>query len=184
MSERAIRLVRWCLLTGAALLLVGFGALAALTRLAPAAGFETFIIRGASMEPGIPLGALVLAGRVEPSDVRRDDVVTLRLPSGVIVTHRAVRLVDLPDGRYLETRGDANEASDPALVPATAVVGVVDWYLPGAGFALALMALPSGLLSTSSFVGTLLLAGWLLSDEEEQEEGADELSRELNATPA
>jgi signal peptidase I len=79
-----------------------------------------------------------------------------------VFTHRVVRLAQLPDGTYLQTKGDANEDNDPSLIPARDVIGRVALALPMAGYAIALLSTLQGVVFLIS-LGLVLLAGaWLL----------------------
>jgi signal peptidase len=150
-----------------AVLGVGVGA-----RLAPMAGYEFFSIRSGSMEPALPVGSLAIVAN-DASNLTAGQAVAFRLPSGVVVTHRIVEVVENDTGTYLRTQGDANEDPDPSLVPATAVVGKVQMSLPLIGFVLAMLGMPIGLVAILSVAATLITGIWLL-EELEQLEGDDD----------
>ena len=127
-------------------------------------GYRGVVISGSSMTPSIPLGSLVFE-TVEPaSQIAPGDVVTLSLPQGPIVTHRVTRTANLDGRLYLELKGDANTEPDAALYSASAVAGVVRFHLPLAGFALAFLGIPTGILCVLSMLGSLLAAIWLLEE--------------------
>jgi signal peptidase len=77
-------------------------------------------------------------------------------PEQAVFTHRIVRVVERADGLWLETKGDANEAPDPALVPAGAVVGRVSLAISGIGYVIAALSTSSGLLLAAGLAGVLL----------------------------
>ena len=147
------------------LLLVGVGLIAGLSAVAPMVGHHLFIIRSGSMEPAIPVGALVVvsekaaAKRLEPGDV-----VTMRTPSGTVVTHRIIRTADIAGQRHIETKGDASPTADPVLIPVDWVVGRVIVSLPVAGFLLAYLATPLGIMAVVLMAGSLLTAVWVIED--------------------
>ena len=122
------------------------------------------VIAGSSMEPALPRGALIGPAVVDPADIAADDILTVRADNNVIVTHRVARVVDLPEGRFFELKGDANATADPQLVPAGAVIGRVDLQVPYAGYVLALLSMPSGLIFLLTALGGVLVAIWLLED--------------------
>jgi signal peptidase len=164
-------LVRWArrilsatfALLAASVLLVGLGA-----RVAPAAGLELFSIRSGSMEPQLTIGSLAIVERkTEGLSVGR--AVAFRLPSGVVVTHRVIEVVETANGTFLRTRGDANEDPDPSLVPMSAVIGPVMASLPLLGFLLAMLGMPIGLVTLLSVAATLITAIWLLEELEQME---------------
>jgi len=145
-------------------------ALVVLARVIPAAlGGTTFVVGGPSMEPTIPVGSAVYAAPVKASDLRTGDVVSLQVgPMHAVFTHRVVRLVTLPDGRYLETKGDANDHPDPAVVPVSDVVGRVAISVPYAGYGIAVLSTIQGVAFVVMLGLTLLVAAWLLETFEDE----------------
>jgi signal peptidase I len=139
-----------------------------LGRVAPLTGRETLIIGGASMEPQIHLGAAVVIEPVTPADLRVGDIVSLRSGSGkgTIFTHRIARIVQRPDGLWIETKGDANPIVDPSMTPASQVVGRVEFDIPFAGYLLRLLSLPSGILMVVCLAGLLLGLAWFVESVE------------------
>lgn len=157
---RRTLLALWVALIGVVLALV------LVTHVAGPLGYRIVIIRGSSMTPTIPLGALAFEQPIQAGAIAPGDVVTLALPQGTIVTHRVTRVVARDGQVFVETRGDANADADPSLQPATAVTGVVRFYLPVAGFALAFLGIPTGIMSVVSMLGSLLMVVWLLEEVE------------------
>jgi signal peptidase len=155
MARRAVGLT-WIALF---VLLVGFSLL---THIAPLTGRQLFTIVGGSMEPSIPIGSLVVATPTDAMTIAVGDVVTIRADNGVVVTHRVSRVVDLPEGRYFELKGDANQSPDGGLVPARAIVGAADQYVPYAGYAQAFLSKLAGLIAALSVLGALFVAYMLL----------------------
>lgn len=96
-------------------------------------GFMMFRVVTGSMEPEIPTGALLIAREVEIETIQLGDIVCFRSQLadiwGKIVTHRVVGITENPVGNILlETKGDANLASDIFLVNQSNFVGKVVWY--------------------------------------------------------
>src|SRR3989304_9225382 len=89
----AIVLVRRVLIGAWVLVLVGLIGLAVSPRLN-----TTFIIRGGSMEPAIPLGSLVSLDFPPANAIRAGDVVTITAENGGVIPHRVVRAAELPGG--------------------------------------------------------------------------------------
>lgn len=155
LARRAVGLIEIALFA----VLIGFSLF---THIAPLTGRELFIVGGGSMEPSIPIGSLVLATRTDATTVALGDVVTVRADNGVVFTHRITRVVDLPDGRYFETKGDANPSPDGGLVPARAIVGATEQYVPYAGYARDFLSSVPGVVTALSVLGALLLTYLLL----------------------
>jgi signal peptidase len=154
------------------LLMLCVVALLVLARVLPAAtGGTTFVVGGGSMEPTIPVGSAVLAVPVAPTDLRQGDVVSIRVgPRNAVFTHRVVRVATLPDGIYVETKGDGNEHPDPALLPASSVIGRVSLHIPFVGYGLALLNSINGVTFLIA-LGIVLLAGaWLLETIEDEQQ--------------
>jgi signal peptidase I len=162
MNLRLIRIVRRAVgLVGIALfcLLAGFSIF---TRAAPLLGAQLYIVGGGSMEPAIPTGSLALVAHVDPGAVRLGDVVTIRGESGVVITHRVSRVVDEPEGRFFELKGDANRTPDAGLVPAAAIVGSAGQFIPYAGYAQSYLSTLAGQAAALAILGAFLLAYVLL----------------------
>lgn len=128
-------------------------------------GFMMFRVVTGSMEPTIPVGALLITKEVDISGIRVDDIVCFRTEVaeiwGRIVTHRVVNIFEADyGGILLETKGDANLVADGYLVDELSFVGKVVWHT-GDGSVLAnLLAL---FTSKIGFLGCIVLPVLLLS---------------------
>ena len=138
-----------------------------LARGAPLLGRQSIVIGGGSMEPTIGLGSAIVIHAVDPASLMVDDIVSMRVgPAQTTFTHRIVAVVDREDGRWIRTKGDANAAPDPTLVPASAVIGRVELIIPFAGYLLAVLSLPTGVMFVLGLAATLLAVAWLLESVE------------------
>ena len=145
--------------------------------LGPRLGHQPLVIRGGSMSPTFSFGSVVDATAVPSDQLAPGDVVSVRAPNGVIDTHRVSRVITRPDGIYLETKGDANSTADPVLVPASAVIGRIDFRLPLVGYLIYMLSTASGVLSLFCLALTLLLSIWLLEDLEGGDDPGGESDR-------
>lgn len=143
----------------------------AVAHLAPMVGFQPVVVSGRSMEPSIPSGSLVLLDARDPTEIAVGDVVTRRTASGTLVTHRVVRVAQIEGVAHFETRGDASGSADPVLAAPGEIAGTVALHLPVAGYVIAYLRQPTGILSVLGLLLTLLLAANLL-DEIERDRGA------------
>ena len=144
--------------------LIAFGILVpAASILAPAIGREVFAIRGQSMSPTIPMGAAIVVVERPIDEIDVGDIVTWRAANGAYVTHRVIQIVEENGQPFFQTKGDANDSPDPSAVPADAMVGVVEAWVPAAGYALIMMSTPTGLVSWLSFGLALLATDALLA---------------------
>ena len=156
----ARRVADGALLTLFALVAVGL----VLGRVMPMTGHPTAIIRGGSMSPTISLGSAIVLQPVSASQLAPGDIVTMRVgPRQSIFTHRIVQLLTLDGIPFIETKGDANAAPDGATVPVSAVIGRVVWWIPLAGFLLALLSVPIGVVFVLGLGLTLGTVAFLLA---------------------
>ncbi len=182
----ALRLTRWLLDLALIALVLSVLSLVLAANIGPAIGHQMVVIRGSSMSPAIPLGAVVDITSVKPQDLKVGDVVTITSPGGTVYTHRIARIVTQPDGMYIETQGDAVGHPDSPLQPVSEVTGRVTYSLPFLGFLLYMLTIPTGVVSIFSLAITMLLCIWLLEDLEQhqvqdQEPYECELARTLDA---
>jgi signal peptidase len=155
-----LRRVSDALLIGV-ILVVLFGVF--LGRIVPLTGRQTLII-GGSMEPAVPMGAAIVIEPVPATELAVGDVVSLRtgIESRSVFTHRITRIIARADGLWIETKGDANAHADPSITPASQVIGRVEQTIPYAGFLLALLSIPIGVLFVVLTAGCLIACSWLL----------------------
>ena len=134
-------------------------------------GFMMFRVVTGSMEPEIPTGALLIAREVPIETIQLGDIVCFRTQLsdiwGKIVTHRVVNIMENPVGSILlETKGDANLASDIFFVDQNNFVGKVVWYTESKSIFAGIMSLFTnkiGFLGCIVFP-TLFISGLILKD--------------------
>jgi signal peptidase len=103
-----------------------------------AVGMATFVVTGASMEPTIHKGSLVIDQPVTADKLRLGDVITFDHYDQT-TTHRIVGIEGSANGRMFSTKGDANQVTDPEPLTFPGQVGVVKLAVPGLGYAVAWM---------------------------------------------
>lgn len=135
--------------------------LVALPVVLPALGHQVYVVQGASMQPAIPLGSVVVVHAVDPTEVRVGQVVTFRLPHGTMVTHR-VTGITVEGPLTFQTKGDASPTADPTPVPASALMGGVEYSVPGLGFVMYALDSTPGAILAMAILGALLLVAWSL----------------------
>jgi signal peptidase I len=134
-----------------------------LGKLVPLTGRQTIVIGGGSMEPAVPLGSAVIIKPVDAAALTVGDIVSLKAgPQNALYTHRIVAVIDRPDGRWVQTKGDANADQDPTLVHASAIVGRTEMVIPLAGYLIVLLSIPAGVLFLIGLAASLLAGAWLL----------------------
>lgn len=138
-------------------------ALLALAFFVPLPGnLEARIVQSGSMEPAIPVGALVLVTPQEhyaPGDVIMFGEDTKSLPT----THRVVEVVREEGATAYVTKGDANEEADQALAAHSAVFGSVALSVPRLGYVLDFARSREGFLFMAVIPAALILLDELLA---------------------
>ncbi len=95
-------------------------------------GCSFFRVATGSMEPTIPVGALIMTKEEDISNVVVDDIVSFyskeQYMQGRIITHRVIGRDVMDNGQVrLTTRGDANSSADVHFVDADNYIGRVIW---------------------------------------------------------
>ncbi|WP_369373558.1 signal peptidase I [Promicromonospora sp. Populi] len=102
-----------------------------------AAGATPYVVLTDSMEPGLPVGTLVVSRLVAPEKVRTGTVITYQLRSGQeqLVTHRVVGIGMTVGGeRTYLTQGDSNDVPDAQPVRDVQVRGAAWYHVPYLGY--------------------------------------------------
>ncbi len=138
--------------------------------------YELYIVTSGSMEPGIPVGSLVVVDTEATPEA--GDVVAYTM-GGNVTTHRLISINE--DGTTV-TQGDAMTQPDPFVVGIDDIDGVVVLVSPGLGKAIAFLSTPAGFATAAiaivglALVGSALIGGRRRTDslDEELEPGAQE----------
>jgi signal peptidase I len=166
-SVRSMRLARRALDGLLVALVAAILVALVLGRLVPFFGGTTLVVSGPSMGEAVPIGAAAVATPVDPRDLAVGDIVSMKVGARqAIFTHRVIRIVDRDGEVWLETKGDANPDPDPAIVPASAVIGRVSLVVPDAGYLLALLSTVFGLAFIVGLAAFLITGAWLLESAE------------------
>ncbi len=98
-------------------------------------GNKLVTITSGSMTPLYPVGSTIMMDpNIDKSGVQVGQVITFSTRSGLTVTHRVVERVQNKnlEGVWYQTKGDANNAPDADLTPASAVIGLslgeIPWW--------------------------------------------------------
>jgi signal peptidase I len=112
-------------------------AVAAVTTLAPLAGYPVLTVLTGSMEPTLPVGSVVIDRTIEAADAGPGDIVTFPSPrdQAKLLTHRVQRLTVRGGRAYFVTRGDANDTAERWNTGADAEIGRVLYAIPRLGYA-------------------------------------------------
>lgn len=96
-------------------------------------GYTMFRVVTGSMEPTIPVGALLICRSEEIGQIQMGDVICFQTQeaqiAGKIVTHRVVEIFSGAEGiTLLRTQGDANLVADSYFVDQANMIGKVIWH--------------------------------------------------------
>lgn len=109
--------------------------------------YKALVVYSGSMEPTIPVGAVIIDTPIAAQDVKVGDVITFSRPDrpNELVTHRVVKIVNGPNGqREWTTKGDANAQPDSWVVQAAGTGYKYDFNIPYIGWGLNWMQQPLG----------------------------------------
>jgi len=97
-------------------------------------GRQLLIVTSGSMVPTFRPGDVVLVEKRRPEQLHPGMIVTFQAPGAQeLTTHRIVALHRMPQGTFIQTKGDANATADPNLSPVTSVFGVLTGTVPWVG---------------------------------------------------
>jgi signal peptidase len=122
-------------------------------------GHTVLVVSGASMEPAIAKGSLLVVRPALPSTLAVGDVVTYHR-GGRTVTHRITAIEEFGEARTFSMKGDANAMADPEPVAFEDRAGLLVAHVPLAGYVLGLVQAYGRLLSLAL---ALLIALWLIA---------------------
>lgn len=124
-------------------------------------GWEPQVVLSGSMEPSLPTGSVAFVVERAPEDIREGDILTFRQPgkSHRLVSHRVVEVLEGSNGPFFKTKGDANDAPDPWLVPPDAVVGTVRFTIPYMGYVTQHARTPAGFALLVAAPAALIITG-------------------------
>lgn len=133
--------------------------------LAPALGFDRYVITGGSMGDAVPIGSIAFEEVVPVAELATGDVITYEPPaeSGEegLVTHRIVTLRERDGSAVMRTKGDANlvpdrwrfELSKPTqsrVVFAVPLAGYAIGALGDRNLRMALIGIPAALIGAGA----------------------------------
>ena len=132
----------------AATLVVAVAAMPSVTPL------RTQLIVSGSMDPTIPVGALVVTAPLE-EQAAVGDIITFANPfrDGTVV-HRVVAIEVGAEASHYVTKGDANDTTDGWRIPVTGATGKVVAVIPYVGYGLGTMQRPLARIG----IGVLVMA--------------------------
>ena len=141
---------------------------------------ESYVVTSDSLSPEIEGGDVVIVTERPPERIEEDDVITFAPPGDDDrrTTHRVVEVQEEDSQLQFLTQGDANDAVDPAPVPADRVIGEVTLTIPYFGRFVAFAQTTIGIVSLIILPGLALVGTelWELKkgmDESETDDSDD-----------
>jgi signal peptidase len=131
--------------------------IAMLTFLAPYFGWRVDAVMSGSMEPEVKVGSLIVTRPVQPEEIKVGDIITFYCPLiNEMISHR-VTTVESGTLSYFRTKGDANEDSDPFIVPVRNIAGRVWFNITYLGYATQFIKTRLGILLTLFIPGLIII---------------------------
>ncbi len=146
-------------------------------------GYSSFRVLSGSMEPTLRTDSMILVKKVDPSEIRPDDIISFYSSDpalgGAVNTHRVLS-VEKQNGIYIfQTKGDANLIPDEFTTTGNDVIGVVIFSSFLLGKLIRLLSnplvfipvimVPLMLLLVLNMVKTVRLAKQAAKEEEEEQ---------------
>lgn len=130
-------------------------------------GYKGYIVTSGSMEPTFSPGDYIIVKQEDFSGLNEGDVITFT-EDGTIVTHRVKTIAE----SGVETQGDANGATDAALVMADVYVGTLQGIIPAFGQVILFMQKPFIFPVLVFLMGAYVIFIYYKSDDEEEPIGS------------
>jgi signal peptidase len=131
-------------------------------------GYKGYIVTSGSMEPTFSPGDYIIVKQEDFSSLNEGDVITFT-EDGTIVTHRVNTIAE----SGVETQGDANGATDAALVMADVYVGTLQGIIPAFGQVILFMQKPFIFPVLVFLMGAYVIFIYYKSDDEEEPVGSE-----------
>ena len=137
---------------------------AVLIYLAPHLGWRLDAVLSVSMEPYLKVGSVVVICPIEPEAIAVGDIIAFN-PPGIDETLVSHRVIGIEEGSplYFRTKGDANEDTDPSVVPAQNVVGKICFHIPFFGYIVQSLKSPTGFALALVIPGVIIIAMYVRS---------------------
>ena len=139
-------------------------------------GLQWYEVLSGSMEPRIQVGSVIFdKPNVNVNQLKVGDVITFKAPQNefpgytnpgniLIITHRIHKIVKQNGQLEFQTKGDANNAPDPMLVPTSNVIAQYDNItIPYLGYYLSFIKTKLGIGLLLVLPGALLIISTLIS---------------------
>ncbi len=145
------------------------------------AGYKLMTVLSGSMEPEFNTGSMIIVAPAEASAIAEGDVITFKSADPVteeelVITHRVLQVTKQDGNLAFKTKGDANNAEDDNLVPASKLIGREIIDIPNAGYVTEFAKSKNGLIFMIVIPGLFIIGVELrnlwkyISDYEKEQE--------------
>jgi signal peptidase I len=123
-------------------------------------GYQLKTVLSGSMEPTFMTGSIIAVKPVkDPSNLKKDDVITFRETEDALVTHRIINVIKTGDQTMYKTKGDNNQSADSdAVLSGNIVAKYTGFTIPYAGYVIDFTKSKNGSALLLILPGLLLLA--------------------------
>lgn len=120
---------------------------------------QLYTVRSGSMEPALLTGSVVAVNPAQrySEPYQAGDIITFRVPSGMLITHRVVGVRHEDELVFYRTKGDANTSPDMLEVVHQHVVGKALVAVPFLGYFLAALRTSTGFVLFILLPATLVV---------------------------
>lgn len=124
-------------------------------------GIEPFVVESGSMEPTIQTGSLSFINKhVKYDNIKKGDIIAFTVETGNKVTHRVNNITE----EGIETKGDANSASDGITTTRKNYIGKNIFSIPKVGYAIKIIQTTRGKIILITIIIIILVYGFLLGN--------------------
>lgn len=122
-------------------------------------GVQVYSVISGSMEPEYPVGSLIYVKKIDPTEIKVNDVITYVLPNDTPSTHRVIRIDE--ENQLFYTKGDANKTEDGAPVHFKNLIGTPVFKIPLLGYIAYYIQHPPGMYIAIAAGAILLILVFL-----------------------
>ena len=129
-------------------------------------GLKPYSVLSGSMESVYPTGSLIYVAKTDPAGLVANDIITFKMSSGTIATHRIIELVrdeTEPNIIRFRTKGDENNIADGTLVDFGSVIGKPVFCIPFLGYLATYIMHPPGKYVAVTVAVALILIEMIIS---------------------
>ncbi len=109
-------------------------------------GYQPLTVLSNSMNPSFETGDMLFVKKVDPTEVKVDDVITFKETGGKLITHRVIEVINNSSEIGFVTKGDNNNVKDEEVVNGENLIGKQTFIVPNAGYIAKFLRSPMGLI--------------------------------------